>query len=209
MQTPAVTELVQGFLLYLVMPLWIAAAFADWLCHRRSDIAHSSGLTEALMHWALLAQLGVPVLAATFFEINALVIALMLGGFLLHELTVYLDLRWSSARRDIAPIEQIVHSFQELVPFTAGILVLLMNWPAALSLLGLGDRSADFGLRPKAVPLTPGGMLAITGALLLFVALPYGEELLRCWKARPELKSGQRFAASSAANRPRPRCGAP
>ena len=29
-------------LLYFVMPLWLLAGFADWLCHRRSDIAHTA-----------------------------------------------------------------------------------------------------------------------------------------------------------------------
>lgn len=184
MQAPALAALAQGFLLYLVMPLWIAAAFADWLCHRRSDIARTSGLTEALLHWALLAELGIPLLAAAFFEINALLITLMLAGFVLHELTVYIDLRFSSARRDIAPIEQIVHSFQELVPLTAGVLVLLLHWPAALSLLGRGEGPPDWGLHPKPLPLPLPGLLAIAAALAVFVLLPYAEELRRCWKAR-------------------------
>jgi hypothetical protein len=30
---------------WFVMPVWIGAGLADWWCHRRSDIEHTSGVT--------------------------------------------------------------------------------------------------------------------------------------------------------------------
>ena len=37
-------------------------------------------------------------------------------GFVAHEITVYVDLQHAEARRAIRPVEQLVHSFQELLP---------------------------------------------------------------------------------------------
>src|SRR4051812_24630463 len=62
-------------LMYFVMPLWLLAGFADYLCHRAAHIESTSGPKESVLHLLLLAEMGVPVLAALFFEINAFVIA--------------------------------------------------------------------------------------------------------------------------------------
>lgn len=58
-------------LMYVVLPLWLAAGFADYLCHRASRIAETSGWKESLLHLLQFAELAVPVLAALFLEINA------------------------------------------------------------------------------------------------------------------------------------------
>ena len=39
-------ELLTGILLYGVLPLWVAAGFADYLCHRRTRIEATSGIVE-------------------------------------------------------------------------------------------------------------------------------------------------------------------
>lgn len=179
----AAADAARQLLLYVLMPLWIGAAFADWLCHRHTGIEHSSGVREALLHWLMLAEFGVPLLAALFLEINALVVALMLGAFLLHEVTVYVDLRFAGGRREIPPIEQIVHAALEWLPALAATVVLLWHWPALLSLLGLGAEAADFTPRPRAPPLPAGQLAVFAAALLLYVVLPYAEELWRCLRA--------------------------
>src|SRR4051794_9526520 len=33
----------QTLLLYFIMPVWFLAGFADYLCHRATDIAHTAG----------------------------------------------------------------------------------------------------------------------------------------------------------------------
>lgn len=180
--TPPELLLAQDFILYGVMPVWIAAGFADWLCHRRSAIERTSGTTESALHLVMIATLGIPTLAAAFFEINAVTVALMLGGFTLHELVFYIDLRWSSARRDIPPIEQIVHSFMEFVPVIGGVLVLLIHWPAVLSLFGLGVAPPDFALRPRPEPLTREIITVYGTALTLLILAPYAEEFWRCMR---------------------------
>jgi hypothetical protein len=37
-------------LLYFIMPVWFLAGFADYLCHRATDIAHTTGPKESLLH---------------------------------------------------------------------------------------------------------------------------------------------------------------
>ena len=68
MQEPA-----RFILAYLVFPLWVAAGFADWACHRRTGIAFTSGLKENLLHWLMFAEIGVGLLAVAFLEIDAAV----------------------------------------------------------------------------------------------------------------------------------------
>jgi len=48
-------------LMYFIMPLWLLAAFADWLCHRASDIEHTAGPKETLIHIALFTEMAIPV----------------------------------------------------------------------------------------------------------------------------------------------------
>ena len=112
-------QLAQYILMYFIAPLWLMAGFADWLCHRASDIEHTSGPKESLLHLLLLAEMGMPVLLALFFQINALVIAVMIAALVLHELTTWFDLRYASTMRAVSPIEQQVHSFLEILPLTA------------------------------------------------------------------------------------------
>src|SRR3954451_9165067 len=101
-------------LLYFVLPLWLAAGFADYLCHRATHIESTSGAKESLLHLLQLVEVGVPLLAALFFEIDALVILLMLVAFAAHQATALWDTSYAVMAREVPPIEQHVHSFLEV-----------------------------------------------------------------------------------------------
>jgi hypothetical protein len=110
------SEVAELALLYFVLPLWLAAGFADYLCHRASSIELTSGYKESLIHLLMFAEVAVPLLAAIFLEINALVIATMIAGFIAHQLTALWDVTFANDKRRVTPIEQQVHSFLELMP---------------------------------------------------------------------------------------------
>lgn len=176
MDTAAVTT---SYLLYVVLPLWLAVGVADWLCHRVTRIETTSGAKESLIHLLMLAEVGIGVLLGLFLEINALVIAVMAACFVAHEVTAHWDLRYAAGRREITPVEQHVHNYLGALPFMALSFVVVLHWPQALALLGFGPEPADFSLRPKAEPLPLAYVATLIALIALFEVLPYLEELWR------------------------------
>src|SRR5437868_13159393 len=86
----------EAILLYFVPPLWLSAGIADYLCHRASRIELTSGYRESLLHLLMLAEVAIPLLAAIFFEINALIIAIIIIALVLHQLTALWDTAFAS-----------------------------------------------------------------------------------------------------------------
>lgn len=187
MQEPA-----RLLLMYVVFPVWVAAGFADWACHRRTHIERTSGLRENMLHLVMFGQMGLGILAVALLEINAAVLLLVAVLFALHELTVYADLRYSVPRREVGPFEQMVHSFMEILPLAGLGLLAALAWPQALALVGLGPEPADFAWRWKERPLPPAALL--TGALLaaVFNAGPLLQETRACLRARTPANPGPR-----------------
>jgi hypothetical protein len=170
-------EVLRLMLMYVILPLWLAAGFADYLCHRAAHIERTSGWKESALHLAQFAEMGLPVLAALLFEINAAVILLMIVCLVLHEATAIWDVRYAAALREIRPIEQHVHSVLEMLPLTGLLLVIALHWGQFVSLFGLAPAHFDLNLKPD--PLPWGYIVSMLGCALLFEALPYLEELLR------------------------------
>src|SRR5712671_5610687 len=88
----------QAVLMYFVLPVWLAAGFADYLCHRASSIQSTSGWRESLLHLLQFGEMAIPTLAAIFLEINALIIAIMIVCMIAHEATAIWDVRYAYAR---------------------------------------------------------------------------------------------------------------
>ncbi len=178
-------EVTRGVLLYFLLPLWIAAGLADWVCHRVSHIEHSSGTHESLIHLLMLSEAGVALLAGLLLQINALIIAVMIAAYCAHELTAMWDVRYATSTRKLRPIEQNIHSFLDMIPLMAVSFVIILHWPDFLSLFGMGPHAADFSLRRKVgvVPTFEHTTLFLAATFAL-VEIPYGEELLRCLRAK-------------------------
>jgi hypothetical protein len=168
----------------VVFPLWVAAGLADWACHRATHIATTSGLRENLLHQLMFAQVGGILVAMALLQINAGVLLLATALFVLHEATVWWDLRVSLPVRRVTAIEQMVHSFQELLPLVTVLLLAVLAWDQALALLGHGSQPADLRLRWKDHPLPPS--LLAGGAVLAFLlgAVPVAQETWSCLRAR-------------------------
>lgn len=170
-------------LLYFILPVWLAAGFADWLCHRAAHIETTSGAKESLLHLLMFAEIGVPLLAAIFLEINAGIIALMIVAFFLHEATALWDVSYAVSLRKVTPIEQHVHSFLEMIPLMAMLFVISLHWGQFQALFGFGSESPRFGLAWKEEPLPAGYVLSIMTVILLFELIPYIEEFFRGLRA--------------------------
>jgi hypothetical protein len=61
----------ETLLMYVVLPVWISAGLADYLCHRVTHIEKTSGTTESLLHLVQFALVGFPITVALFFDVNA------------------------------------------------------------------------------------------------------------------------------------------
>jgi hypothetical protein len=196
-------EQARFILMYVAFPLWVTAGFADWVCHRRTGIALTSGLKENLLHWLMYAEIGVGLLAVALLEINAAVLVIVFIVFLLHELTVYWDLNYSTLVRDVGPFEQMVHSFLELLPLLSLAVLAAAAWPQALALVGLGDEARDWTLRLKSEPLPPNLLQVGLALSLIFNVLPLLQETWSCSVVR-SARAARRSVADDATVRTPP-----
>lgn len=170
-------------LMYVVLPLWVLAGFADYCCHRATHIEHANGAKESLLHWIMMLEVGIPLVAAVFLKIDALLLAFMIVCLLAHEVTGYLDLKLAMATRKVTAFEHQVHSLLEILPATALLLVAILHWPQAEALFGLGSARADFSLGLKQAPAWDA-IIPPAVAFAVFVLLPYAEELVRGLKTK-------------------------
>jgi hypothetical protein len=173
---------VWDILAYVVLPLWVVCGFLDYLCHRASHMEKATGARESLLHWLMLAEVGIPLLLAVFFRINALLLAVMLASLIAHEITGYYDLKLAMATRKVTVFEHQVHSALEILPLAAILLVMALHWPQTLALFGAGTERADFSLGPKQAPRW-GEIIPPAASFIGLALLPYLEELLRGLRA--------------------------
>jgi hypothetical protein len=178
-------EILRALLMYFVLPVWLAAGFADYLCHRAAHIERTSGWKESLLHLLQFAEMALPILAAIFLEITSSVILLMIVCLVLHQATAMWDVSYAAQSREVKPIEQHVHSVLEMMPLTGLLLVIALNWSAFLGLLGLAPASFDFLFKPE--PPSWAYVTTVMGLTAILEVLPYLEELVR----------GLRFARTS------------
>lgn len=170
-------------LMYFILPLWLAAGFADWLCHRASHIETTSGAKESVFHLLMLVEMGLPLLAAIFLQVNAGIIAFMIVAFFLHEITALWDVSYAVTVRRISPVEQHVHSFQEMIPLMAILLLISRHWGQFQALFGFGPETPQFDLAWKEEQLPVTYVISIMTVALLLEVIPFVEEFFRGLRA--------------------------
>lgn len=166
---------------FAVIPLWLAMGLADYFCHRASDIEHTSGTRESLLHLAQYFCAGLPLLAGLFFQIDTALLVFMFGFILLHHAIAYIDVRYANGTRRVTPVEQMVHSFLEVFPIAAFLLVCALDF-AQLGAL-FGDGAPELGVHLRNPTLPVGYVASVLAAALIVGLAPYGEELIRCMRA--------------------------
>ena len=172
--------LVRYYILYFILPLWILAGLTDYFLHKRTKIEDNTGIKESLLHALQLGEAGIPVIFGLLFDINTLIIAVMLGAIVIHEATALWDVTYAHTRRYISPLEQHVHSFMEILPIMAVSFVTILYWNQFLALFGLGSQLPRFELKAKDDPLSPGYLITLFFTISILIILPYSEELWRC-----------------------------
>ncbi|MCQ8849263.1 diguanylate cyclase [Alteromonas stellipolaris] len=166
-------------LMYFIIPIWFVAGIVDWFCHRRSNISGTSGAKESLIHLLMFAEVGIPLFMVLIFEVNSLIIAISILLFFVHEATAMWDVSYAVTKRRVGPIEQHVHSFLEMIPLLALVLVVGRHWPHFTALFGFGDIPADFVLELKEDPLPMWYLVTVLLIALALEFVPYLEELMR------------------------------
>jgi hypothetical protein len=175
------TDAAELVIMAAVIPLWIVAGLVDWWCHRRTLIERTSGWPENVFHWFLFAEAGIALAAVGLLEITAAVLLLVFAAFLAHEVTTFVELRYTVPRREVRPLEQMVHSFMEILPLAILALLAVMQWDQVLALFDAG--TPDFDLRLKADPWPAKYLLGVVIAVLVLNILPLAEEGWRCLRA--------------------------
>ena len=74
-RTRGVDEATRRLLQYVVVPSWVGAGLADWMCHRRSSIETTPGPRESAIHALMMTEAGIPATLGLFLEVNAGVLA--------------------------------------------------------------------------------------------------------------------------------------
>ena len=160
------------WLVYCGYLLWLSAGLGDFICHRRTDLPHTSGVAESVAHLVQLGLLGVAIVLGLAFETNT-TIALVLGALVAaHAVVGYIDTRIAFRRqRIVLPIEQHLHSVLDIAPIAA------LGWVVAQGWRGIAGGQWGVEWRDPAVPLqawlavlVPAAVLCVLPSVMEFVA---------------------------------------
>jgi len=170
-------------LLFIQLALagWLVAGCWDWWCHRRTKIETTSGLAECGFHWALLAQGGLAVSLALLVKPSMALVACLALLWLAHQATTWVELRYVVQRRDVTPMEQMVHSFLEMIPLGLIVVIALDVWVQGTPGIALWEWQ-----RRTAAELPACHLLTYAAASLVLVGLPFAEEAWRCYRHRTQ-----------------------
>jgi len=158
----------------LLYALWLAAGLADYLCHRRTDIAVTSGVAESWLHFLQFLVLGLGLLLGTLLSITPLVLALIAATVGAHSVLAFFDVSYTQGRRFISPLEQHVHGYMDVLPVVAVGLLAVLNWEEVTA--------AQWILRWKSPPLASATHVALLGSFFVLAGAPIVEELIRTSK---------------------------
>ena len=182
-----VDTLARSFMTYVLLPAWVVPGVLDWYWHRQTKIECNAGAHESATHLLMGLEAGAGIVMGLFLEVDAGVIAAMLGAALLHEATVIYDVAYAAPRRPIEPREQHTHSFLEALPFVVAAFGAVANPEQARAMIGLGPAKPKWRLRFQRPALALPRMLTILAVAGLAGMLPHVEELVRCLRAEPTL----------------------
>lgn len=183
-------ELLQALLVWGLYPAWLLAGAGDYLCHRHTDIEHTSGTTESWLHLLQFLTLLITFAAAVLLDLNAIVFGIMVALVIAHSVLAHVDVSYTDGRRHISPFEQLVHGFMDVLPLVAIALIGVLHW----SEITASPTSPMFSVQSPDL----GAVLLVVSFAVLSGA-PILEELARTYRHRGDFKP-----ASQPSNKTRP-----
>jgi hypothetical protein len=167
----------------VLLPAWLLAGLCDYVAHARAQIERTSGVRESFLHLLQTAQIGLPMLAVLWLEVNAAVLALCAAGVLAHTVTACVDLRYSQPLRHISVFEQFVHAFLIVLPIAALALLAVLHWPAVAA--------GQWAFERKHAPFAPGIVGGVLLASVLLGVAPGVWEFIRTWRHARQAAAGR------------------
>jgi hypothetical protein len=146
-------------------PAWLIAGGCDYLCHRATDIGHTSGPTESWLHLAQFATLLLLLCVAIFMAPGWLYAGLLAICVIAHSALSLIDVSYTVSRRHVGVFEQFVHGFMDVIPCVAVALLIMVHWPV---------RAAP----EWRTSIEPGSWLLL-GTFIVLSGAPILEELIR------------------------------
>jgi hypothetical protein len=166
LKLPALTI---DLLVYVLYPLWLVAGAIDYWCHRRTNIALTSGITETWLHIAQFITIAIIFFGAVLLRPTLPMIALLGTSVVLHLVLSYIDVAYTAPKRYISPLEQHVHGFLDVLPIVAVCL---------LAILGLSESQITTGFAARSYSST-GELALLLGSFVVLAGIPVIEEHLR------------------------------
>jgi hypothetical protein len=161
-----------GLIAWGLYPAWLAAGGLDYLCHRRTDIDHTSGVTESWLHVAQLACMALIVALGVLAHITLAVFIVLALAALAHSALAFIDVSYTQSRRAITPLEQLAHNYLEVLPLVVVALLAVIHWPL--------EKDVWFAARPG----IGWGHALLLGSFAVLAGVPVFEELLRTLRTR-------------------------
>jgi len=169
-------------MLYIFLPLWGIAGFADWCCHRATKIESTSGIKESLMHSLMGIQMGVPIILCLIYKVNVLILLICIITWLSHEIVAHCDVKYATPKREISIWEMHAHTYLGSLPLYMLTSIIVINWEMFQLLITFnweGNMSIQSIKAPHGTPSYLPTYLTFMCVLCVF---PYVEENLRCFK---------------------------
>jgi len=184
-------DLVLHLILYVILPLWGVTGFIDWCCHRATNIEHTSGVKESIIHGLMGIQLGIPIVVGIMFEMNVLVFLICLAALVAHEVVAHYDVAFTTHKREISIWEVHAHNYLSTIPFYLIALIGVRNpetvtktftlaWGGELALIWRTEPVGGWTYLPTYI-----------GFMGLICILPYTEEFIRCLLVHRKAQSKQ------------------
>jgi hypothetical protein len=150
---------------------WLLAGLADFICHRRTDIANTSGVLESSLHLIQICIIGTALVLWLAF-VPSLGLVLSIGILVvLHAVAGYTDTRVAYRVREIRPFEQHLHSVLDVAPWI-GFVALVVSFDQQV-----GTGAHNFELRRPMLPVAVWIAILIPG--MVFILTPAALELLQ------------------------------